>query len=105
MSRENLTLVISLVLGVWIIVLIHGTAYLHGKRRLEAVRGTGTLTDKTVTELRSRNLKRGSVELAVWVTGVIVAKVVLVASRRARRSPPGRGPGAGEISGDGSPSG
>ena len=104
MSKENKMILTALLLGVWLIVTIHAVPYFHGKWRLQGSRGVGTLTDKTIAQERSRNLKHGVVELVCWVVGLGLAKVALVVGRRRREAGPGPRDGSG-AAGNGDPGG
>ena len=105
MTKENKALLAALLLGVWIILAVHGTGYYYVKKRMDAARGTGTMTDYTVAERGSKHIRSAAIELGVWVAGVALAKAMLVVSRRRGGAAGGPDERAAGPSGDESPGG
>ena len=82
LSIKNVHLIAALLLGTVILLAVHTTGYVVGRRKIESSRGEGTMTPAMIRDLRDEHLLKGSLHVGLWVAGVGTAKVILVLAAR-----------------------
>ncbi len=100
LTKQGKLLVFALVVGVWLLAMIHGVSYWSAKAKLMASKGQGSMTERTVERIRWDHFVEGGSHIGFWVAGIGMAKLALVIAGKEKTEALGPSKGSDSAAGD-----